>query len=125
MDSKEDGSVAMLIEELAPGGQASLNVTVIPKLYGIYESTRAKIKYIPNSVIEGDDPLESNFRVGYSTSLGRIKIVSAQEHLRATSYYLKDWALFSITSGTSFILPFVFWYLAKASNVKITKRKAN
>jgi hypothetical protein len=46
----------------------SFNVTVKPKLFGIYESTRARIKYNSGSIeIDGVDP---DVRHGYSTSLG-------------------------------------------------------
>eukprot|EP01036_Dinobryon_divergens_P023719 gene23719-32100_t len=54
----EDGNVSFKLEELAPGAQASFNVTVRPKLFGIYESTRARIKYLNSAAVEmeGVDP---------------------------------------------------------------------
>ena len=73
------------------GIKTTFNTTVIPKLYGIYESTRARIKY--QSGVEMED-VEPDVRHGYSTSLGRIKILSVAENLKHTSYYLKEWFLF-------------------------------
>ena len=60
----------MNIEELAPGAQTTLNVTVIPKLYGVYESTRAKITYFNDGLTIDIDDNEGRQRTGYSTSLG-------------------------------------------------------
>jgi len=114
----------MYLDEIPPGGQVSLNVTVIPKLYGIYESTRARIKYFSEASLEGEDPGEESLRNGFSTSLGRIKIISSAEYLRATSYYVKDWSVFFILFGVAILLPLNVWYVMKSSNEKISKKKS-
>ena len=123
VDAKEDGSVSMYLDEIPPGGQVSLNVTVIPKLYGIYESTRARIKYYSEASLEGEEPAEESLRNGFSTSLGRIKIISSVEHLRATSYYIKDWSIFLVLFSIAILLPLNLWYLTKLANEKLTKKK--
>mmetsp|Transcript_9210 Transcript_9210/g.15294 ORF Transcript_9210/g.15294 Transcript_9210/m.15294 type:complete len:202 (+) Transcript_9210:67-672(+) len=119
----EEGNVAFELEELAPGGQAVFNVTVRPKLFGIYESTRAKIKYGSGAVeMEGVEP---DFRSGYSTSLGRIKIISAAEYERSTSYHLRDFSIFGMIYAIPTFLPFLLWLATKSAIAKISKQKAN
>lgn len=113
-----------IIISLTPhaGSQASFNVTVRPRLYGIYESTRARIKYGSGTVeIEGVEP---DFRNGYSTSLGRIKIISAAEYERSSSYHVKEWSVFALLYSLPTVLPFVLWLSAKSLTEKLsTKRK--
>ena len=98
-------------------------MTVMPKLYGIYESTRAKIKYGTGTVeIEGVEP---DYRNGYSTSLGRIKIISAIEYERTSSYHLREWCAFAMLYAVPTFIPFLLWLSAKsASEAMSTKRKA-
>jgi hypothetical protein len=64
----EDGSVLFSADELAPGALLSFNITVRPKLFGTYESTRARIRYSSSIIIED---VEEDIRGGYSTSLGK------------------------------------------------------
>ena len=100
----------------------TFNVTVKPKLYGMYESTRARIKY-GSGVVEMDG-VEPDYKNGYSTSLGRIKIVSVNENLRKTSNYLGEWFIFFAILAFTIIVPFCLWFLAKDSSEKISiKRK--
>jgi hypothetical protein len=40
-----DGTVIFSVDELAPESSTQYNVTVAPKLHGMYESTRAKVRY--------------------------------------------------------------------------------
>ncbi|KAJ1415368.1 translocon-associated protein subunit beta [Ochromonadaceae sp. CCMP2298] len=121
----EEGNVAWELEELAPGAQASFNVTVRPKLYGIYESTRAKIKYgsgVMEVEIEGVEP---DFRSGYSTSLGRIKIISSAEHERSISYHLRALSLFGIIYAVPTFIPFLLWLATKSASARISRAKTN
>mmetsp|Transcript_11547 Transcript_11547/g.15864 ORF Transcript_11547/g.15864 Transcript_11547/m.15864 type:complete len:204 (+) Transcript_11547:18-629(+) len=119
----EDGNVAFSLKELAPGGQASFNVTVRPKLFGIYESTRARIKYI-NSALNEMEGVESDYRSGYSTSLGRIKIISAAEYARKSSHYIREWSVFLAVLSLTSLLPFVIWIVTNAASIKLSvKRK--
>ena len=100
-NANEDGSVSYQIEEVQPGGQMTFNVTVRPKLYGIYESTRARIKY--NSGLPSFDSDDEDIRRGSSSSLGRTRIISAVDHLRSTSYFLKEWTVFSFGFAVAII----------------------
>eukprot|EP01041_Mallomonas_annulata_P002125 gene2125-4149_t len=122
-ETKEDGSIFMAVEEVPPGGQTTLNVTVIPKLYGVYESTRAKIKYFNDALGDSEDSADGRLRNGYSTSLGRIRIVSAIENLRATSYYFKDWIYFVGLYSVAIVIPFLIWWSTKSSNEQNSKKK--
>ena len=108
-----DGSVAFAVVELAPGAQELFNVTVRPKLFGIYESTRAKIKY--NSGLPSEDG-EEDVRSGLSTSLGRIRIISTAEHLRSTSYYIREWVTFSLGFSLAIIVPFINWWALRSAH---------
>ena len=117
--AKEDGSMSFSIEEVPPGGQVTLNVTVIPKLYGMYESTRARIKYMGGTPPDVDiDSLETmGRRSGYSTSLGKIKILSQVEYMKMTSYYVKEWVLLIGIYTIIGFLPMYFW-LFRSSDSK-------
>lgn len=103
----EEGQVFFEVEELAPGAKVSFNITVVPRLYGIYESTRARIKYESGAVEM--DGLEPDYRNGFSTSLGRIKIFSTAENLRNTSYYFKEWSLFAFLNSIPTLIPLYLW----------------
>ncbi len=78
-----DGIVAKNLEKLASGETVKFNITVFPKITGMYESTRAKIKYNPSAVVMED--VAPDFQSGYSTSLGKIKIVTESEFKRLKS----------------------------------------
>lgn len=78
-----DGKVVKNWEKLGAGESFRFNITVVPKITGMYESTRAKIKYNPSAVVMED--VAPDFRSGYSTSLGKIKIVTATEYERIQS----------------------------------------
>jgi hypothetical protein len=115
----------LLCSCLFTGAQASFNVTVRPKLYGIYESTRAKIKYgsgVMEVEIEGVEP---DFRSGYSTSLGRIKIISSAEHERSISYHLRALSLFGIIYAVPTFIPFLLWLATKSASARISRAKTN
>lgn len=107
-NANEDGSVSYQLEEIQPGGQITFNVTVRPKLYGIYESTRARIKY--NSGLPSFDSDDEDIRRGSSSSLGRTRIISASDYLRGTSYYLKEWAVFCSGFAAAILIPFYNWW---------------
>jgi hypothetical protein len=117
----EEGNVAFALEELAPGGQHVFNITVRPKLFGIYESTRARIKY--NSGLPAIYDAEEDIRSGSSSSLGRTKIISAAEHLRNTSSYYKEWTFFVVAFSLAIIGPFWNWWTLK-STYKSSKSKS-
>ena len=95
------------IEALAPGERVSFQISVIPKLHGIYESTRARVKYNQYTV-EMDDIQEYSAR-GHSSSLGRVKIISKVDNERNTSYFFLQWSLFAVIYSVPTILPFYWW----------------
>jgi hypothetical protein len=81
-------------------------------LFGIYESTRARIKYATGAEIEG---VEQEFKHGYSTSLGRLRIISAAEEARNNDYFVKQWVVFAALSAVPTLIPYFLWKKAKAS----------
>ena len=94
------------------GAQYSFNVTVKPKLFGIYESTRARIKYATGVEIEDVEP---EYKQGYSTSLGRIRIISAAENARNNDNFIKQWLTFGLLYAVPTLVPFLLWQKAKAA----------
>jgi hypothetical protein len=95
---------------------------VRPKLYGIYESTRARIKYGNGAVeIDGVDP---DVRRGYSTSLGRIKIMSAAEYARKTSYHMREFLVFGLLYSVPLTVPFFLWRATRAVGKRISKPRS-
>ena len=51
---------------------------------------------IPRKEIEG---VEQEFKHGYSTSLGRLRIISAAEEARNNDYFVKQWVVFAVLSA--------------------------
>lgn len=115
----ENGAFHFHYDELEPNGKISFNITVKPKLTGVYESTRARIKY---AVGVGYDDYE-DIRKGYSTSLGRIKIVSVAEYNRRNSNHITEWLVFLIIIGLSTIWPLRSWLKVKAKNIELTVKR--
>jgi hypothetical protein len=102
--------------------QATFNVTVRPKVNGQYESTRARVRYNPSPIIMED--VEPDYKSGYSSSLGRIRIISPAEHLRNTSYQWKEWSLFAVSFAALTLLPMYYWLSSKFANDSLSvKRK--
>ena len=80
----ENGEVTFNLDELDVNEKISFNATVSPKLHGIYESTRARVKYSSGAITKteeeedgenADDPM-----LGFSTSMGKIRILSVEEY---------------------------------------------
>eukprot|EP01038_Epipyxis_sp_PR26KG_P008441 gene8441-11418_t len=126
VEEVQDGTVEFSLEELVPGGQSVFNVTVRPKLYGVYESTRARIKYNSGVTEEDTDSTLIEVRNGYSTSLGRIKIISAAEYLRVSSYNLKEWGIFAFSYGLIIVIPTILYVSgkSKSDSFALQKRKS-
>ncbi|RYG67621.1 hypothetical protein EON64_07055 [archaeon] len=89
-------------------GHVTFNVTVRPKLSGMYESTRGRIKYVnPLEEAEGGEGEgEGGVRMGYSTSLGRVRIVTEQEFQRSVSYFVTEWGVYALLALLPVLLPF-------------------
>lgn len=107
-----DGSVLFSVDELAAGSQITRNVTVQPKLFGIYESTRARVRYTTGLHIED---VEDDVRTGFSTSLGRVRILSKEESLRVTSYFVKEWLVVAVLTAVAVLVPYNKWSSARAA----------
>ena len=106
-------------------------MTVQPKIKGIYEATRAKIKYNPSTIVmEGVAP---DLRSGLSTSLGKIQIISPAEKIRLANKVYLDWVLLaSAISVIIFLVIYLFQSLqSQAAEIsvpvepKVSKRKSN
>jgi hypothetical protein len=95
---------------------------VRPKLYGIYESTRARIKYGNGAVeMEGVEP---DVRSGFSSSLGRIKIESAAEYERRTSLHLREYGLFALVYAVPTLIPLGLWMATRSISARISRPKS-
>ena len=115
----ESGAFSIYYDEIQPGDKVSFNLTVKPKLSGLYDSTRAKIQYASSVMHYDDDEL----RKGQSTSLGRIKIISETEYKRKFSYFLKEWIVFILFYTIVTVLPFYAWISLSKKNSLITAKK--
>ena len=92
-----------------------------PKLYGIYESTRARLKYATGVVeMEG---VETDYRRGFSTSLGRVKIISAVEYEKTTSLHIREWSLFALFYSIPIGIPFLLWQITRSASQNISLKK--
>ena len=114
----ETGAFSIYYDEIAAGDKVSFNITVKPKLSGLYESTRARIKY-SSSVLHYEDEHSK----GYSTSLGKIKIISEAEFKRKFSYFVKEWTIFIVLYALVTAVPFHSWMSLSKRNSLITAKK--
>lgn len=120
-DASDDGSVAFQVESLAAGAQVRHNVTVVPKLSGMYESTRARFRYFSEDPDEED--AEPDERQGSSSSMGKIKIISTAEHEKLMSRNVKEWLICSVLVFVAVLLPYSNLKAAKAEVVSSKKSK--
>lgn len=102
----EEGMMSQTIEELAPGSQTSFNVTIRPKLFGLYESTRARLRYNPSVPLDG---VELELKQAQSTSLGRVRIISKGEFARNWQFFTMHWSIFAILSIAPVFVPLFMW----------------
>jgi hypothetical protein len=111
--------------------QATFNVTVQPRIKGMYEATRAKIKYNPSTIVMED--VAPDLRSGFSTSLGKIQIISEAEQVRLLNKVSRDWLLLGAAVS---VIVFLLFYLFQSfhqkaevevpvAEVKVSKRKSN
>ena len=117
--------MSFTIDDLAPGVQRTVNVTIVPKLYGMYESTRARLRYFSadEDIAEGMEPTEESQYQGYSSSLGRVRILSTEEYARVSAWIPREWVVFGALFVTSTVVPMITWFNTKAKNLSISKRK--
>eukprot|EP01031_Cornospumella_fuschlensis_P037610 gene37611-45687_t len=109
-----EGFVSQRFDELQPNGHIVFNVTVRPKLSGMYESTRGRLKYVnPLEESEGEADGEGGVHMGYSTSLGRVRIVTEQEYQRSVSYFAMEWGIYAVLVLLPVLLPFTAYKQAR------------
>lgn len=80
----------------------------------MYEATRAKITYNPSAIIIEDVAPDS--RSGFSTSLGKIQIISVAEKLRNENKVTRDWFLLG---GVVIVIIYLSYYVLSSLHSKI------
>jgi hypothetical protein len=120
----DDGTIAASTDEILPGEKFEFNVTVVPKLFGIYESTRARMRYTSGEAPEGEEEEESFVvtKNGYSSSIGRVRILSTDEHMKQQIASYSKWA--SLVAVVVIPMALVYWYFFKQQTVapKVSSR---
>jgi hypothetical protein len=120
--------VTFNVDEVGPGEHKTVNITIIAKLYGMYESTRAVVRYTSASEEDSEDTeSEEDHFNALSSALPRTKILSNDEYQRVSSYYARDWVVFVVLAAVTTAIPYATW---KAKNAEIAswskgKRKHN
>ena len=91
----------------------------------MYESTRARLRYFSDDeeVAEGMEPTEENQYQGFSTSLGRVRILSSEEFARATALVPREWLVFGVLFAASTLVPMASWISTKSKNVAMSKKR--
>ena len=121
-DASDDGSVAFEVESIAPGAQFRHNVTVVPKLSGMYESTRARFRYFSEDPDE-EEGAEADVRQGSSSSMGKIKIISTEEFEKSMSHNVKEWLVCIALVFVAVALPYSNMKAANAEASALSKSK--
>jgi hypothetical protein len=106
----QNGSVNFMIDQLDIGSEKKYIVSVTPKVHGIYESTRARVKYDSfTDLDETEEPDEDESQIetlyGFSSSLGRVRIQSREEFLRKSSSHYFLWISFFIAALSTSLVP--------------------
>jgi hypothetical protein len=120
-EDTEDGSVSFEVESIAPGEQYRHNVTVVPKLFGMYESTRARFRYFSESPDEEEEAADE--RQGSSSSMGKVKIISNAEYEKSLSYNVKEWLVCLALVFVAVVIPLTKLKAAKAEGAALSKSK--
>ena len=124
----ERGSVRFEIDGLDIGDQIEKTVIVSPKIHGIYESTRAAVRYSSGALTSsssteedgievtdaGEDDLDEPM-IGFSTNLGRVRILSVEDHLRTSSSHILEWTVFMVSVIAAVIIPWNTWRVARST----------
>lgn len=119
----DEGTVSVQFNEIIAGGSSSFNITVVPKLFGIYESTRARMRYISGEAdSESEDEIEAATRNAYSSTIGRIKIISASEHSHNQTMESVRYAFI----GALVVVPLLFalYHFNKPESTPVKKDKS-
>jgi hypothetical protein len=70
-----------------------------------------------------EDTSNADVRRGYSSTLGRIRILSSAENARRTSYFLGEWLVFVVATASVTLLPLSGWWQARQANEDISNKK--
>jgi hypothetical protein len=109
---------------VAPGEHKTVNVTIVAKLYGMYESTRATVRYTSTSDDETEESESTDDQFnGLSSAMIRTKILSVDEYQRVSSYYARDWIIFALLTAVTTIIPFATWKAKNAEMASSTKKR--
>jgi len=86
----------------------SFNVTVIPKVTGTYQTSRARVKYFNGGVLleEDEEYDDEDLLTGHSSSLGPVQFLSTEEYLNSNhSIGAVKWAFFLLMTSASVLAP--------------------
>ena len=119
----ETGEVSFTADELDVNEKVSFNVTVSPKVHGIYESTRARVKYSSGAITKTEEEVEEEETadepmMGFSTSLGKIRILSVEAHMKASSSHYLEWVVFVVSVLAAVIIPGNIWRTVRKASKK-------
>ena len=120
-EGADDGSVLFELDTLESGSSHRFNVTVVPKLSGLYDSTRARFKYFSED--PEDENAEPDERQGSSSSMGKIKIISKAEYESSISYNVKEWSVCAVLVFLSVLVPLFNMKSANAKAASLQKSK--
>ena len=114
----DTGAFAFKYDELSPGGNIAFNITVQPKLSGLYESTRARVRYTTGIAYEDS---EDDVRKGSSSSLGRVRIISKADFARRKEFISKEWIVYLVVGALVVIFSFQMWSNSPRQQEKASK----
>lgn len=80
----------------------------------MYEATRAKITYNPSAIVMED--VAPDLRSGFSTSLGKIQIISVSEQTRNANKVTRDWVLLAVSL---LVILYLSYYVLSSLHSKI------
>ena len=134
---RDDQIVSFSVDEVAAQATVAINVTVVPKLFGEYNPTRARVKYsggadiflnvddedsevevdLDNIEESSEEPEIETGRIGYSNSLGRVKIIEAALYERQNATHYLGKALFLIMAIFAVMVPLHTYLSLKKSRI--------
>lgn len=117
------GEIGCTFDKVLPGASKDHWFTLKPIEAGFFVSRPASVEYSWQEYDEENDAEETESAVSKSSPIGKLEIVSAAQHLRATSQYLEEWTVFFFFSFLAITLPFFVWQNKKSEFHSSGKRK--
>jgi hypothetical protein len=119
----ENGEVNFSLDELDVNEKISFNATVSPKVHGIYESTRARVKYNSGAITKTEEEEEEGDNadepmLGFSTSMGKIRILSVEAHMKTSSSHYMEWFVFFVSVAAAVVIPGNIWRTVRKASKK-------